>query len=154
MDLDWPDILRGALSFFLIIVGVGIAWACLRLGGLFGRVSTSVTRMTDEVVPILSKAQTTMDGINTEISRVDEIMQSAVATTKGAEKAVASVSRAVTAPAKKLSGLAAGVQEAMATFKARRAAEKVTEEPPDPPPPDVSSEGEGLSPKVSPYPGK
>jgi hypothetical protein len=128
MDIDWADVLRGALAFFFVVVGIGIAWACVRLGGLFGRVSSSVNRVTDEVVPILSKAQTTMDGVNTEIGRVDEIMQSAVATTKGAERAVATVSRAVTAPAKKLSGLAAGVQEAVATFKARRAAEKAAEE--------------------------
>jgi hypothetical protein len=158
MDIDWPDVLRAALSFFLIIVGIGIAWACIRLGGLFGRVSTSVNRMTDEVVPILSKAQTTMDGINTEIGRVDEIMQSAVATTKGAEKAVATVSRAVTAPAKKLSGLAAGVQEAVATFKARRAAEKPAggEAPdhPDPPEAAPTADDDGtLSPRTSPYPG-
>jgi methyl-accepting chemotaxis protein len=157
MDIDWPDVLRAALSFFLIVVGIGIAWACLRLGGLFGRVSTSVNRMTDEVVPILSKAQTTMDGINTEIGRVDEIMQSAVATTKGAEKAVATVSRAVTAPAKKLSGLAAGVSEAMATFKARRAAEKAdgeaaesSNEPQAAPP---AGDDGTLSPRTSPYPG-
>jgi len=156
-EIDWADVLRAALAFFLVVVGIGIAWACVRLGGLFGRVSTSVNRMTDEVVPILTKAQTTMDGINTEIGRVDEIMQSAVATTKGAEKAVATVSRAVTAPAKKLSGLAAGVQEAVATFKARRAAEKAAGDP------DAgSSEGrtsapehddDTLSPRVSPYPG-
>lgn len=157
MDIDWPDVLRAALSFFLVIVGIGIAWACIRLGGLFGRVSTSVNRMTDEVVPILSKAQTTMDGINTEIGRVDEIMQSAVATTKGAEKAVATVSRAVTAPAKKLSGLAAGVQEAVATFKARRAAEKPVEgesaAADSPPEPASTADDDGiLSPRTSPYP--
>ena len=140
MDVDWSDVLRGALAFFFVVVGVGIAWVCLRLGGLFGRVSSSVNRVTDEVVPILSKAQTTMDGVNTEIGRVDEIMQSAVATTKGAERAVATVSRAVTAPAKKLSGLAAGLQEAVATFKARRAAERAAEEEAASPPAEGGEE--------------
>jgi len=88
----------------------------------------SVNRVTDEVVPILSKAQTTMDGINTEIERVDEIMQTAVSTTKGAEKAVATVSKVVSTPAKHLSGFAAGVQEAVATFKARRGAQQAAQE--------------------------
>ena len=154
-DIDWADVLRAALAFFLVVVGIGIAWACIRLGGLFGRVSSSVNRMTDEVVPILTKAQTTMDGINTEIGRVDEIMQSAVATTKGAEKAVATVSRAVTAPAKKLSGLAAGVQEAVATFKARRAAEKAAGDGDDSETaaPSPADDDGTLSPRVSPYPG-
>lgn len=149
MDIDWSDVLRGGLAFFFVIVGIGIAWVCLRLGGLFGRVSVSVNRVTDEVVPILSKAQVTMDGINTEIGRVDEIMQTAVTTTKGAEKAVGTVSRAVTAPVRKISGLGAGVQEAVATFKARRAAEKAAREEADaaarsaapPPSPPASDAG-------------
>ena len=136
MDLDWGDVVRGALAFFLVVVGVGVAWACVRLGGLFGRVSSSVNRVTDEVVPILSKAQVTLDGINTEIGRVDEIMQTAVTTTKGAERAVETVSRAVSAPVRRLSGLAAGVQEAVATFRARRAAQRADAEAVRPPEPE------------------
>lgn len=166
MDIDWADVLRGALAFFLVVVGIGIAWACVRLGGLFGRVSGSVGRVTDEVVPILTRAQTTMDGINTEIARVDEIMQTAVATTKGAERAVTSVSKAFTAPARRLSGLAAGVQEAMATFRARRSAEHATEDadgagetppsqpPRQPPPPAVRTDATPSSSSGAPPPAR
>jgi hypothetical protein len=150
VDIDWGDVVNGALAFFLVAIGIGIAWAFLRLGGLFGRVSTSVNRVTDEVVPILSKAQITMDGINTEIGRVDEIMQTAVATTKGAEKAVGTVSKVVSTPVKRVSGFAAGIQEAVATFKARRAAEKAAREEQaaeaasgPPPPPDGAAPAEG-----------
>ncbi len=121
MDIAWADVLRGALSFFLIIVGVGIAYVCFRLGGVLSRMSTTVVRVTDEVVPILTRAQTTVDGINLELQRVDEIMVSAVNATKGAEKTVTSISNAVTAPVKKASGWAAAAKEAMATFRARRA---------------------------------
>ena len=136
MDIAWADVLRGALSFFLVIAGVGIGYVCLRLGGMFGRLSVSVREVTDEVVPILSSAQTTVEGINLELSRVDEIMVSAVNATKGAEKTVTSISNAVAAPAKKASGLAAAAKEALATFRARRAAgpDTVAETPPTPPP--------------------
>lgn len=121
MDIAWADVLRGALSFFLVIVGVGIAYVCFRLGGVLRRMSLTVTRVTDEVVPILSRAQTTVDGINLELQRVDEILVSAVNATKGAEKTVTSLSQAVTGPVKKASGFAAAAKEAMATFRAKRA---------------------------------
>lgn len=139
MDIAWADVLRGALSFFLVVVGIGIAYVCFRLGGVLGRMSTSVRQVTDEVVPILSRAQTTVDGINLELQRVDEIMVSAVNATKGAEKTVTSISNAVTSPVKKASGWAAAAKEAMATFRARRATgpdgtESTADSAPNPPP--------------------
>ena len=93
------------------------------MAGVFARLGVSVTRITDEVVPILNKAQTTVDGVNLELARVDEIMQTAVGATKGAEKTVQTVSSAVTKPVRKISGLAAGAKEAVATLRARRAAD-------------------------------
>lgn len=134
MDIVWADVLRASLSFFLVIVGIGIAYVCFRLGGVLRRMSMTVVRMTDEVVPILSRAQTTVDGINLELQRVDEIMVSAVNATKGAEKTVTSISHAVTAPVKKATGWAAATREAMATFRAKRAESAQTDEPPAPPP--------------------
>jgi hypothetical protein len=121
VDIAWADVLRAALSFFLVIVGVGIAYVCFRLGGVLRRMSQTVVRVIDEVVPILARAQTTVDGINLELQRVDEIMISAVNATKGAEKTVTSLSNAVTSPVKNASGFAAAAKEAMATFRAKRA---------------------------------
>ena len=132
--MDWSDVLKLALSIFLILTGIGLAYLFLRMAGVFGRLGVSVTRITDEVVPILNKAQTTVDGVNLELARVDEIMQTAVGATKGAEKTVVTVSSAVTAPVRKLTGLAAGAKETVATLRARRAAENAAFAPPPPPP--------------------
>jgi uncharacterized protein YoxC len=121
--VDWSDLLKLALSIFLIVTGVGLAYLFLRMAGVFQRLGVSVTRITDEVVPILNKAQTTVDGVNLELMRVDEMMKTAVGATKGAEKTVQTVSSAVTAPVRKLTGLAAGAREAVATLRARRAAD-------------------------------
>ena len=79
--MDWSDLLKLALSIFLILTGVGLAYLFLRMAGVFGRLGTSVTRITDEVVPILNKAQTTVDGVNLELMRVDEMMKTAVGAT-------------------------------------------------------------------------
>jgi hypothetical protein len=133
----WSDVWRGALAFFLVVVGVGLGYLFWRLGNTFGRLTSAVGRITDEVVPILSRAQTTVDGVNLELERVDDIMQSAVSATKGAEKAVGTVSKAVTTPVKKASGLAAGIKEGMATLRSRRSAERADAQIIDqgPPPP-------------------
>lgn len=120
--MDWSDVLRGALSFFLVLAGVGILYVCIRLGALLARLTTSLGDMTTEVVPILTRAQGTVDGINLELARVDEIMVTAVHATKGAENTVSTLSAAATAPVKKASGLAAAAREAFATFRTRRAA--------------------------------
>lgn len=130
--MEWSDVLKLALSIFLVVTGLGLAYLFVRMAGVFSRLGVSVTRVTDEVVPILNKAQTTVDGVNLELSRVDEIMQTAVGATKGAERTVQTVSSAVTAPVRKLTGLAAGAREAVATLRARRAADAVLT--PSPPP--------------------
>jgi len=121
--VQWSDVLKAALSLFLVLTGLGLAYLFLRMAGVFGRLGSSVTRVTDEVVPILSKAQTTMDGVNREIDRVDEIMVTAVHGAKGAERTIEHISSAVTAPVRILTGVAAGVKEGLATFVARRAAD-------------------------------
>ncbi len=121
--MQWSDVLKAALSLFLVLTGLGLAYLFLRMAGVFGRLGTSVSRVTDEVVPILSKAQTTVDGVNRELDRVDEIMVTAVNGAKGAERAIQTISSAATAPVRVLTGVAAGVKEGLATFVARRAAD-------------------------------
>ena len=121
-SINWTDVLKGATAFFLVMAGVGTVYVCVRLGGLLARLAKTVGQMTDEVVPILTRAQTTVDGINLELVRVDDIMVTAVNATKGAEKTVSTISGAVTAPVRKASGLAALAKEAFATFRTRRVA--------------------------------
>jgi len=121
--MDWSDVLKLALSIFLVVTGLGLAYVFLRMAGVFARLGQAVTRVTDEVVPILNRAQTTVDGVNLELARVDEMMKTAVNATKGAEKTVQTVSSAVTAPVRKLHGLAAGERQGVATMRARRAQE-------------------------------
>lgn len=132
--MDWSDVLKLALSIFLILTGIGLAYLFVRMAGVFARLGVSVTRVTDEVVPILNKAQTTVNGVNLELLRVDEMMKTAVGATKGAERTVQTVSSAVTKPVRKLTGLAAGAREAVATLRARRAADAVLPMAPLPPP--------------------
>ncbi|HMM48412.1 MAG TPA: hypothetical protein PKE32_02200 [Miltoncostaeaceae bacterium] len=126
--MGWSDVLKLALSIFLVITGIGLGYLFFRLAGVFARVGRAVTAVSDEVVPILTRAQGTVDGINLELQRVDEMMVTAVNATKGAERTVQTVSSAITTPVRKLTGMAAGVREGIATLKARRAQERADRE--------------------------
>jgi hypothetical protein len=137
--VEWSDVLKAALAVFLVVTAVGLGYLLYRMAGLFLSLSKAVDRVTDETVPILSRAQLTMDGVNQEIGRVDEIMESAVHATKGTEAAVGSLARGISAPVRWGAGIIAGLEEAADTFRSRRAAERANRrsaysEPPPPPP--------------------
>jgi hypothetical protein len=139
--VDWSDVLKGALSFFLIVTGLGLGFLMLQMAGVFTKVGSALSRITDEVVPILNKSQTTIDGVNQQLEHVDDIMESAVGATKTTEKAVGSVARAVSAPVRKLAALAAGLEQGVATFRARSAADAASRDamPPTSMAPPVST---------------
>jgi len=62
--MDASDAWRIALAIFLILTGVGITYALVRLGGLFSTADTSLKQTMGEVVPMLGKASTTIDHVN------------------------------------------------------------------------------------------
>ena len=76
--MDWSDLLKLALSIFLLVTGFALAYLFFRMAGVFQRLNITIGSVTDEVVPILGKAQTTMDGVNKQFDHVDEIMLTAV----------------------------------------------------------------------------
>ena len=114
------DLVDVALTIFLILVGLGIAWVCLSLGGTLQRLSAFIRGTQDEVLPVISKVGTTVDHVNTQMEKVDRITDSAVDAADSADTAVRAVSMAVTRPVQKVSGLAAGLTHGVATLKARR----------------------------------
>lgn len=150
--MDWTEVLKAALSLFLIVSGIGLGYLLFRMGGLFLSLSRSVDRMTDETVPILSRAQITMDGVNQEIGRVDEIMVSAVHATKGTEAAVSTFAHGISAPVRWGAGLVAGVEEAVETLRSRRAADRANRRSASYASPPSSGAGPGSAPTDAPEP--
>lgn len=109
-----------ALSFFLVLVAVGIVWVCWKLGETFGRLSSFIRGAERDVLPVVSKVGTTVDHVNAQMEKVDRMTDSAVDAVQSADVAVRTVSAAVTAPVRKLSGLGAAVSHGVADFKANR----------------------------------
>ncbi len=117
---SWGDLWRLALAVFLVAVGLSLAYLLVRLGGTVGRLSAFISGAEREILPVIKKVGGSVDRVNGQLDKVDQITDSAVDAAASVDTAVRTVSRAVTRPVQKVSGLAAGVSYGAADFKAKR----------------------------------
>src|SRR3954453_18198912 len=109
-----------ALAIFLILTGAGIAWVSLELGATLQRLSSLIRGTQDEVLPVVSKVGETVDHVNAQMEKLDQITDSAVDAADSADTAVRAVSLAITRPVQKVAGLAAAVTYGFADLKVHR----------------------------------
>jgi uncharacterized protein YoxC len=114
------DIANYALAAFLIAVGAGLAYAFVRLGGTFGRLSSFIKGTERELLPVVAKVGESVDKVNGQLDKVDRVTDSAVDMADSVDTAVRAVSMAIARPVEKISGLAAGLTHGAAAFKANR----------------------------------
>ena len=114
------DVLWIALSAFLVVVGLALAYALIRLAATLRSASSLVQGLEKEVLPLISKAGGTVDRVNLQLDKVDLITDSAVDAADSLDTAVRAVTIALTRPVKKLSGLAAGLAHGFSALRARK----------------------------------
>ena len=114
------EVVDVALAIFLILVGAGIAWVCLELGATLQGLSAFIKGTQEEVLPVVNKVGPTVDHVNAQMEKVDQITDSAVDAADSADTAVRALSFAITRPVQKTTGFAAGVSHGFAEFKTRR----------------------------------
>ena len=113
------DVLDYALAVFFVVSGAGLAYMLVRMGGTFSRLSSFLRGTERDLLPVIVKAGGTVDRVNDQIDKLDTVTDSAVAMADSADTAVRAVSTAITAPVKKVSGLAAGVAHGFSAFRSR-----------------------------------
>jgi uncharacterized protein YoxC len=116
----WSDVAYAALSVFLVAVGLALAYAFVRLGGTLGRVSAFIKGAEDELLPVITKVGGTVDRVNSQLDKVDQVTDSAADAVQSVDSAVRTVSFAITAPVRKISGLAAGFSHGASELRASR----------------------------------
>jgi hypothetical protein len=116
------------LALLFALSGLGLGYALWRTGRALRRIEKDLHRTVDEVVPVITKAGVSMDTVNSQLVKLDTIMDSAVDMTDSLDKAVRAASYAVVEPVKKVSGAFAGVGEAVTSFR-----DRVADGPPDEP---------------------
>jgi hypothetical protein len=120
LAFDWNDLADLALAVFLFAVGLALAYAFLRLGETFGRLSSLIKGTEREVLPVVSKVGVTVDHVNDQMQKVDHMTDSAVDAVDSVDTAIRAVSFAITRPVQKLSGLAAGLGGGLADLRVNR----------------------------------
>jgi len=116
----WGDLWRLALAVFLLAVGLSAAYLLIRLGGTVGRLSSLISGVEREALPVINKVGGSVDRVNVQLDKVDEITDSAVDAANAADTAVRAVSMAITRPVQKISGFAAALSYGASDLKAGR----------------------------------
>jgi uncharacterized protein YoxC len=116
----WGDLWRLALAVFLLAVGLSFAYLLVRLAGTVARLSAFIRGAEDSVLPVIGKVGGSVDRVNGQLDKVDRVTDSAVDAAASVDRAVRTVTLAITRPVQKVSGLAAGVSYGAADFKVRR----------------------------------
>ena len=111
------DVAYIALSVFLVLVALGIAWVSWKLGETLGTLSSFIRGAQDEVLPVVAKTGVTIDHVNAQMGKVDRMTDSAVDAVAGIDATVRTVNAAVTAPIRKISALAAALSHGFADLK-------------------------------------
>ena len=118
------SIAYAALAFFLIAIGLTLGYAFLRLAGVFGRVSSLVKGVEQELVPVLNKAGGSIDRVNGQLDKLDVVTDSAVDAVSSIDTGMRAVAGAVKLPARKIAAMSAGLVHGFAAFRAEYTAEK------------------------------
>ena len=117
---SWGDLWRLALAVFLLVVGLSSAYLLVRLDGTVGRLSAFISGAEREILPVINKVGGSVDRVNGQLDKVDRITDSAVDAADSVDTAIRTVSRAITRPVQKVSGLAAAVSYGAVDFKTKR----------------------------------
>lgn len=117
-SFGWSDLAYLALAVFLLSAGLALAYGALRLGGTLGRASSLLEGTEKELLPVISKLGGTVDRVNGQLDKVDQITGSAADAVAGVDAAVRAVSGIVTRPIEKLAGIAAGARHAASSARA------------------------------------
>jgi len=109
-----------ALALFLVLVGLALAWALLRLSVTFDRLSSLLRSSEQELIPVVSKVGGSVDRVNAQLDKLDPATDSAVDAVDAVDAAVRSVSFAITKPVQKLTGLTAGLSHGWSSLRTQR----------------------------------
>ena len=120
LAFSWGDLAYLALAVFLLGVGLGLTYALLRLGETFGRLSSFIKGAEEEILPVINKLGASVDRVNGQLDKVDQVTDSAVDAADSVDTAVRAVSLAIQRPVQKAAGVAAALTFGTADFKAHR----------------------------------
>jgi uncharacterized protein YoxC len=119
-SFNWTDAWEAALAIFLLAIGLATAYLLIRLSRTADSVTSLIKGTEREALPVITKVGGSVDRINVQLDKVDQVTDSAVDAADAADTAVRAVSLAITKPVQIISGFAAGVSYGASDFKAKK----------------------------------
>ena len=107
--------LIAAIAF--AVMAVFTAWVLYKLVQMLGITNKFLDEVRVETIPLITKFQTTMDHVNTELDRVDGILTAVEGMSQKANAATKVVQEVVTSPIVKILGVGAGAGKAYSKWK-------------------------------------
>lgn len=107
------------LAVLFVVGGLALVYVSWRLGRLLRGVEGELHRTVDGVVPLMTRAGTSMDQVNRQLGKVDVMMDSAVDMVDAVDTSVRAVSHAVVEPVKVAGSAVAGAGAALRSFRVR-----------------------------------
>jgi uncharacterized protein YoxC len=98
-------------------MAVFTAWVLYKLVQMLGITNRFLDEVRTETIPLMTRVQTTMDHVNTELDRVDGILTAVESMSEKANAATKVVQEVVTSPIVKLIGVGAGAGKAYSKWK-------------------------------------
>lgn len=92
------DVLRLAASFFLVVVGLALAYALVRAARTLDHMTRAIDRTVDEAVPLFGKAGEALDQAATQLANAERITGLAADAIDAAERSARAVAAGVARP--------------------------------------------------------
>ena len=115
MDL-FVELAKGALFVALAVTFLVLAWAFLRLAGVFAATEQSIKDVSGQVVPLLGKTHVTVDNINSQLSQLDEAVGDVADITGELDQTTTVITRGVRGGVIKVSSATAGLSKGISAF--------------------------------------
>lgn len=109
--------LVAAIAF--AFMAVFSAWVLYKLVVMLGITNRFLDEVRVETIPLMTRFQTTMDHVNTELERVDGILTAVEGMSQKANAATKVVQEVVTSPIVKIIGVGAGAGKAYSKWKTK-----------------------------------
>lgn len=118
--MSWYLLLQTLVAGAVVILVAFLISAVIQLRITLKSVDKLARNVDDELVPLLKKAHTTLNEVNSELSRVDGIVNSIQEVSDRVQNTTDAAKKLVATPAVKMAGILTGARVALANLVHRR----------------------------------
>ncbi len=114
--MDWTNVLEIAIVLLIVFV----SGVLLQLFRVLGSINKLIKEMRQEIIPSLNSLRTTIDAVNNELSRFDEIVGSVQEVTDKVSSTTRVAQEIISSPLIKIASFSFGAKKALSSLFKRK----------------------------------